>query len=949
MFGWIKKIFGTAQTRKVSRFRKTVKLINSYEEKLQALSDDEVKAKTQEFKNRYAEGESLDSLLPEAYAVVKNACRRLVGTDIHVSGYKQKWDMIPYDVQLVGAIAMHTGAIAEMHTGEGKTLTASLPLFLHALTGKSVHLVTVNDYLAQRDCDWVGSIFRWLGLRVEALVNSTPSEKRHSVYSADIVYGTASEFGFDYLRDNSMAHSANEQVQREFYFAIIDEIDSILIDEARTPLIISGPAAGSRQMYDILKEPVSRIVRTQRELCNRIAIEARKTIDDLGLSAEDPPKLSKNDQAQSEDAFRKLWVVSKGTPRNKTLKRIKENPALRAELEKWETYFHADANKKERHETLAELYIIIDERSSEYELTDRGIQSWSEMHSDTSHADDFVMMDLGHAYAEIDQNPDFSEDDKLQQKITVREEDALRKERAHNLRQLLRAHLMMEKDVEYIVQNGKIVIIDENTGRPQPGRRFSDGLHQAIEAKEGLKIQQETQTYATITLQNYFRMYKHLAGMTGTALTEAAEFKEIYNLDVLEIPTYKPCQRDDRDDVIFMTEREKYNALIADIKEQHKKGRPILIGTESVEVSEKLSRIMRQNKLPHTILNAKNHAKEAEIIANAGKKDAITVATNMAGRGTDIKLQEGVKELGGLYVVGTTRHHSRRIDCQLRGRSGRLGDPGTSQFYVSFEDELLRLFTSPRLTQFLQRFRPPEGEPISAKALNKSIKTAQQRVEGRNYSIRKHTLEYDDVMNKQRQSLYTFRNDIIHSDDIIDVAYDTLSVLIETKANEFAEQKAADEFCAWLIHHFPLTFETGISADDAIDRVITAFKHKLDHQARLIASVQVLTKKEVDPISVLKDIIRGLMIHQIDKNWQEHLLHIDHLRDEVGMHAVAQRDPLLEFKHEAFHLFAEFSEHVRTEIAHGLFKFEMAPPQNPQVHDAILKLQAQQKSYFVTS
>ena len=942
MFGLLKKVFGTAQSRLVKRYGKVVKEINRIEQSYQNLSDDELQAKTQEFKDRIAQGESVDALMPEAYAVVKNACRRLCGSEIHVSGYHQKWDMVPYDVQMMGAIAMHHGSIAEMHTGEGKTLTASMPLYLYALTGQAVHLVTVNDYLAQRDCDWIGTIFRWLGLSVKALVNGTPHEERQEIYKADIVYGTASEFGFDYLRDNSMAHRKEEQVQRGFYFAIIDEIDSILIDEARTPLIISGPAAGSRQMYDELKAPVSRLVRLQREHCNRLATDARKMFDELGLTkeSEEAPKLSKEQKVQAEEVFKKLWLVSKGTPRNKVLKRLKENPSIRADLEKWETYFHADANKDERFDTLSELYIIIDERTSEYELTDKGIQTSGDMDKDNALGDHFMMLDLGHEYAVIDQDSSLSEEDKLKKKVEIREEDALRKERSHNLRQLMRAHLLMERDVDYIVQEGKIVIIDENTGRPQPGRRFSDGLHQSIEAKENVTIQQETQTYATITLQNYFRMYSHLAGMTGTALTEAGEFKEIYKLEVLEIPTYKPCQRKDNDDLVFMTEREKYNAIITDIKEHHEKGRPILIGTESVEVSEKLARILRQNKLPYTILNAKNHAKEAEIIADAGKRGAITVATNMAGRGTDIKLQGDVKELGGLHVIGTTRHHSRRIDRQLRGRSGRLGDPGSSQFYVSFEDELMRLFTSPRLTQFLQRFRPPEGEPISAKVLNRSIETAQKRIEQRNYSIRKHTLEYDDVMNKQRQEVYGFRGDMLHSDQPIDLAFETLDILLSSTE----EHLQGEAFTEWLITHFPISFN---DKEPPLNQVLTAFRHKLDYQARLIASVQTISKQEIDPIPVLEDIVRGLMLHHIDRHWQEHLLHIDHLRSEVGMRAVAQRDPLLEFKHEAFQLFADFSEEVRTEIAHALFKFEMAPPQNPQVHDAILKLQAQQKSYFL--
>jgi len=943
MFGLIKKIFGTAQSRQVNRFQKIVKKINALEEEYQSLSDEQAKEKATEFRERLKGSETVDDLLPEAYALVKNVCRRLFGTDIHVSGYDQKWDMIPYDVQLIGGIAMHNGCISEMQTGEGKTLTASMPLFLNALTGAPVHLVTVNDYLANRDCEWVGEIFRWLGLTVKSLTNSVPPHERKEIYKADIVYGTASEFGFDYLRDNSMAHSIDEQCQRGYHFAIIDEVDSILIDEARTPLIISGPSAQSRQMYDELKAEVSRIVRLQRDLCNKLASDARKALEKLGRlkEVEEQEKLSKKEGKEEEEAFRKLWLVGKGTPQNKILKRLKENPELRAIMEKWETYFHAEANKDERHEMLAELYIIVDERANEHELTDKGIASWT---GDSEEAkNDFVMLDLGHEYANIDENPALSDQEKMQKKVALREEDSRRKERSHNLRQLFRAHLLMEKDVDYIVQEQKIVIIDENTGRPQPGRRFSDGLHQSIEAKESVPIQQETQTYATITLQNYFRMYDKLAGMTGTAMTEANELKEIYKIDVLDIPTHKKCVRKDADDEIYMSEREKYNAIIKDIIEVNGNGRPILIGTESVEVSEKLARILKQNKLNYTILNAKNHSKEAEIIAQAGQPGAITVATNMAGRGTDIKLGDGVAKAGGLHVIGTTRHQSRRIDRQLRGRCARQGDPGTSKFYVSFEDQLLRLFTSPKLTSFLQRFRPPEGEPITAKVLNRSIETAQKRVEQRNYSIRKHTLQYDDVMNKQRKEVYAFRNDILRQESSIALAEEVLEEVCFQMAGQFFTSRTEEGgwnphgYAEWLMTHFPVTIDEGALDDDyltiediekkASEQVVDTFKAKLDHEAHTIASIQEGAGKEVNAYPVLYDVVRSILLRNIDKLWQEHLLSIDHLRTEVNMRVVGQKDPLLEFKHEAFALFDSFSSDLKLQIGHALFKFEMMPPQ----------------------
>ncbi|MEM8727113.1 MAG: preprotein translocase subunit SecA [Chlamydiota bacterium] len=946
MFGLIKKIFGTAQSRRIKRYRKTVRKINDIEEGYRSLTDDEVKGKVPEFKKRLSDGETVDALLAEAYALVKNVCRRLCGTYVHVSGYDQEWDMIPYDVQLIGAIAMHDGSIAEMMTGEGKTLTASMPLFLNALTERPVHLVTVNDYLAKRDSEWIGEIFRWLGLSVKALTGTASPHKRQEIYGADIVYGTASEFGFDYLRDHSMVHAVEKQCQRGYHFAIIDEVDSILIDEARTPLIISGPATRSRQMYDALKDSVSRLVRLQRDHCNKLASDAHKTLEKFDRFSEGEPrrKLSKEETKQEENAYRNLWLVGKGTPQNKILKRIKEHPDLRAKLEKWETYFHADSNKDERHEMLARLYMIIDERADEFELTDKGIVSWTGGAREGK--DDFLMLDLGDEYAKIDENPSLSEQQKMERKLTLREEDSRRKERSHNLRQLFRAHLLMEKDVDYIVQDRKIVIIDENTGRPQPGRRFSDGLHQSIEAKESVPIQEETQTYATITLQNYFRMYDKLAGMTGTAMTEANELKEIYKIDVLEIPTHKKCRRKDADDEIYMSEREKYNALIKDIIEIHRQDRPILIGTESVEVSEKLARILKRNKLKATVLNAKNHAKEAEIIALAGQPGAITVATNMAGRGTDIKLGKGVVEAGGLHVIGTTRHQSRRIDRQLRGRCARQGDPGTSKFYVSFEDQLMRLFTSPKLTAFLQRFRPPEGEPISAKILNRSIETAQKRIEQRNYSIRKHTLQYDDVMNKQRREVYAFRNEILKEEDSVKLAEDVLEEVSDNLATPFFTSKTVeggwnpDGFSQALMTHFPITVDSNAFDDDYLSieeikkkggrLIIDALKAKLDHEAQIITSFRENVGQEIDASRLLHQVIRSILLENIDKFWQQHLLSIDHLRIEVNMRVVGQKDPLLEFKHEAFALFNTFSTDLKLAIAHSLFKFQLIPPPNRQ-------------------
>ncbi len=973
MFGFLKKIFGTAQDRQVRRYAKIVEQVNKWDEKFKSLTDEELRHKTVEFRLRFQGGEGVDALLPEAYAVVKNACRRLCGIEIHVSGYNQKWDMVPFDVQLIGAAALHHGCIAEMQTGEGKTLTAVLPLYLNALTNKPVHLVTVNDYLVQRDCQWGGSVLRWLGLTTSALANSTPQEERKTVYLADVVYGTASEFGFDYLRDNSMASRKEEQVQRGYHFAIVDEVDSILIDEARTPLIISGPVPVSRQMYDELKGGVASLVMKQRDLCNKLASEGRRILEQANLpekpfvekivaleetSAEETnkeeksvKKKNKQQLSSEEEALRKLWLVSKGTPNNKVLKRLKEDPAIRAGLDRMDLYFYADANKEEKIQVLSELFMIIDERASEFELTDKGIHAWQDVTG--GHLDDFVMMDISHEYLKVDEQEELDEAGKMQAKLQVKEEDVKRKERAHNLRQLLRAHLLMEKDVDYMVQEDKIVIVDENTGRPQPGRRFSDGLHQAIEAKEGVAIQKETQTYATITLQNYFRMYDKLAGMTGTAMTEANEFKQIYKMDVLDIPTHRRCARIEHNDEIYMTEREKYNAILKEVNTIHALGRPVLIGTESVEVSEKLSRIFKQNKLEHVVLNAKQNDREAEIIAAAGKRGAITIATNMAGRGTDIKLEQGIAEIGGLYVMGTTRHQSRRIDRQLRGRCARQGDPGSAKFYVSFEDSLLRLFASPRMTTILQRFRPPEGEPISAGMLNKSIETAQKRIEQRNYVIRKHTLEYDDVMNKQRQELYAFRNDILHDESLEPLATELLETVCKFAAEQFFKNQSQENgwdpegYRQWLMQHFPLTFEERFFDREYADiieleklaatKIVSAFKEKL---AREIAKIPVSDDPQfsLSPVQHVNEAMRNLMIRKTDQLWQEHLLIMDHLRSDVNLRTVGQRDPLTEFKHESFALFEEFSKNLRIEIAQALFRFEMVVRMSPSLEQLLSQL-----------
>ncbi|AFS21057.1 preprotein translocase, SecA subunit [Chlamydia psittaci GR9] len=939
MLDFLKRFFGSSQERTLKKFQKLVDKVNLYDEMLAPLSDEELRNKTVELKKRYQEGESLDDMLPEAYAVVKNVCRRLTGTPVEVSGYHQNWDMVPYDVQVLGAIAMHKGFITEMQTGEGKTLTAVMPLYLNALTGKPVHLVTVNDYLAQRDCEWVGSILRWLGLTTGVLISGSPLEKRKEIYRCDVVYGTASEFGFDYLRDNSIATSVDEQVGRGFYFAIIDEVDSILIDEARTPLIISGPGEKHNPVYFELKDKVADLVQLQRELCNQLALEARRGLE-LFLDMDILPKDKKVIEAISEFC-RSLWLVSKGMPLNRVLRRVREHPDLRAMIDKWDTYYHAEQNKEESLEKLSQLYIIVDEHNNDFELTDRGMQQWVDKAGGS--AEDFVMMDMGYEYALIDSDDSLSPTDKINRKIAISEEDTRRKARAHGLRQLLRAHLLMERDVDYIVRNDQIVIIDEHTGRPQPGRRFSEGLHQAIEAKEHVTIRKESQTFATVTLQNFFRLYEKLAGMTGTAITESKEFKEIYNLYVLQVPTFKACLRVDHNDEFYMTEREKYHAIVKEIARIHAVGNPILIGTESVEVSEKLSRILRQNRIEHTVLNAKNHAQEAEIIAAAGKLGAVTVATNMAGRGTDIKLDEEAVVVGGLHVIGTSRHQSRRIDRQLRGRCARLGDPGSAKFFLSFEDRLMRLFASPKLNALIRHFRPPEGEAMSDPMFNKLIETAQKRVEARNYTIRKHTLEYDDVMNKQRQTIYAFRNDVLRSEDIFSLAKESIyhvALMIASliMSGDHPKGNSLPKLEEWMNYSFPLQLNIEelkrLNSIDAIaeqvaDDLIEVLQNKF---ASMVQEITEAAGDEVDAQGICKDIIRSVMIMHIDEQWKIHLVDMDLLRSEVGLRTVGQKDPLIEFKHESFLLFESLIRDIRIAIVKHMFRLEltMTREQRPQ-------------------
>lgn len=842
----------------------------------------------------------LNQILPEAFAVVKHAARLLCGTQKEVCGQPLTWDMVHFDVQLIGGIALHRGYIAEMATGEGKTLVATLPVYLNALTGLGVHVVTVNDYLARRDSEWMGMLFEYLGLSVGCIQSMMPSQLRREQYACDITYGTNAEFGFDYLRDNGMASSKSEQVQRGHYFSIVDEVDSILIDEARTPLIISGPAVITReQQYDTLKPAIERVVKAQTDLCNELMAEAVKA----------------HKEGRIDDAGRCMFKVKLGSPRHRAFMRAMQEPELRRIVERYELTLYQDTRKRELYKLKEELYFTVDEKTHDADLMDKGREVIS-----PGNPEAFVLPDLGTAFAEMDEDPRLSEADKLRLKNDLTKRLDETGARLHTTSQLLKAYCIYEKDVEYVVKEGKVVIIDQNTGREMPGRRWSDGLHQAVEAKEGVEVERENQTYATITIQNYFRLYKKLAGMTGTAETEAAEFHDIYKLDVLPIPTNRPCIREDQNDLIFKSRREKFNAVVNKIKDLHAKGQPILIGTASVDASETLSRMLKRAGIPHEVLNAKNHQREAEIVALAGKRGAVTVSTNMAGRGTDIKLGDGVAELGGLFVLGTERHESRRIDRQLRGRCSRQGDPGASQFFISFEDDLMRNFgAAERMTRMMERLGVADGEALEHSFLNKSVETAQKRVEQRNYMWRKHVLDYDDVMNKQREIVYGYRNEVLSSENPREMIYDVLEEVITGKAHEYLEPDAEGhrhpgELLAWANANFPL----GLSSDAAeLEK-----RDILDAAQFLISKVKEVyeAKAERERAEYLDHMERQIILSAIDKKWQEHLYNMDSLREGVRLRAQGQKDPLVEYKSEAYDLFIELMDSIRSETISNLFK-----------------------------
>jgi preprotein translocase subunit SecA len=927
----------------------------------------------------------LHDILPEAYANIKETAtrfaenqslsvtasafdRELSGTKDYITldgntatwkntwdaaGKEVTWDMIHYDVQLIGGTAMHQGKIAEMHTGEGKTLVATLPVYLNALTGKGVHLVTVNDYLAKRDSAWMAPIFEFHGLSIDCIDHHKPnSPERKKAYNADITYGTNNEFGFDYLRDN-MAHSPEDLVQRRHNYAIVDEVDSVLIDDARTPLIISGPIPkGDVHEFDTLKPVVANLVETQRKHLTGVLAEAKKLITSGDETA---------------GGFQLLQVY-RGLPKNKALIKFLSQEGIKQLLQKTENKYMAD-NNREMHLVDAELYFTIEEKNNQIELTDKGIDSLSK----NEDKDFFVLPDLSTGIAAIEAKElEPAEEAVLKEEIF--KDFSIKSERIHSMNQLLKAYTLFEKDVEYVVMDNKVKIVDESTGRIMEGRRYSDGLHQAIEAKENVKIEDATQTFATVTLQNYFRMYRKLSGMTGTAVTEEGEFWEIYKLDVVEIPTNRPIARDDREDLVYKTKREKYNAVIDEVTALSKQGRPVLIGTTSVDISELLSRMLTIRNVPHNLLNAKMHKKEADIVAEAGQAGFVTIATNMAGRGTDIKLSDEVKKAGGLAIVGTERHDSRRVDRQLRGRSGRQGDPGSSQFYVSLEDNLMRIFGSERIAKMMDKMGLKEGEVIQHSMITKSIERAQKKVEENNFGQRKRLLEYDDVMNKQRSVVYKRRKNALFGErlkiDIADMIYDTAERI--TNKNKAAGDYKNFEF--ELIRYFSSSsvvtkqeFEKLPTQDIAAkvyQAVFTYYNDKIKRAAESafpviknvyetqgdkferivvpftdgVKTLQVVTNLkqayETNGEGLVNDFEKNVTLAIIDEAWKTHLRKMDELKQSVQLAVHEQKDPLLIYKEEGFNLFQGMIDKMNKEIISFLFKGDLPSQDSQDIQEA---------------
>ncbi|HEX9704043.1 MAG TPA: preprotein translocase subunit SecA [Gemmatimonadales bacterium] len=1003
MADWFKRILGTRFQRELKRLRPIVEAIHRHEERLKQLPDADVQAQTAKLRAVLAERTgsldaevrrvkqakhdcpdaaerrrldeelqqaeqaygkalraALDDLLPEAFATVREACRRLLGTPVVVTGHAMTWDMVPYDVQLIGGIVLHQGKIAEMATGEGKTLVATLPLYLNALAGRGAHLVTVNNYLARRDSQWMGHVFTWLGLTVGCLDDTQPtSPERRAAYLCDITYGTNNEFGFDYLRDN-MVFRLEDRVQRGHHYAIIDEVDSILIDEARTPLIISGPVgAESDEKYARYNAQVVQLVRRQTAVANELIAQAE-------------PLLEKEDSRY--DAALKLYQAQLGMPKNKKLLKLLNEEGVKAQVQRVELDRLADRKLPARDQKMRqiedELFFVMDERGHSVHLTDKGVETMS--------PDDptlFVVPDISQAVHELERDDALSGAEKIERRRQVEAEYAQKSEILHIIHKLLQAHALYEKDVEYVVQDGQVFIVDEFTGRLMPGRRWSDGLHQAVEAKEGVAVREETQTFATITIQNYFRMYDKLAGMTGTAETEETEFWQIYRMEVMVIPTNRSVRRVDKHDLVYKTRREKYNAVVEEIEREHKRGLPVLVGTVSVEVSETLSRMLKRRGLKHEVLNAKYHEREAEIVAQAGQPAAITIATNMAGRGTDIKLGPGVKKCQvcgirargegsfgqveerpdltaekikelecndnppcGLVIIGTERHEARRIDRQLRGRSGRQGDPGQSVFFLSLEDDLMRLFGSDRIARWMDRTGAEEGEVITHPWVTSAIGQAQKRVELQNFQARKRLLEYDDVMNQQREVIYSLRLFALEGGE--ELKAEALR-MVDAATARLAESavRDADDPGAWdrdlidteFLQKFLLSVPglkdlNAVRHEDELIRTAqqagrAAFQAKLDY-------FKELESKYGAPPRIGEQALSQIMLGVIDEKWKDHLYDLDQLRAAIQYRAWGQKDPLVEYKQEAFEMFKGLMADLETSFTERWLKLQIqiGPP-----------------------
>jgi preprotein translocase subunit SecA len=971
----IAKVFGTRQAREVRRLTPLVHQIHKHEERLRDLSEDQLKAQTPRFRERIAEQTGalkqelqevreakhhcadpverskleershsveqlykkalaavLEELLPEAFATVREACRRLLGTTVMVTGHELVWDMVPYDVQLIGGIELHRGRIAEMATGEGKTLVATLPLYLNALAGRGSHLVTVNNYLARRDSQWMGHVYKYLGLTVGCIDDTEPSSPaRREAYLADITYGTNNEFGFDYLRDN-MVFGLEHRVQREHAYAIVDEVDSILIDEARTPLIISGPVGNEGdEKYTLFNRQVAELVRRQTAGVNQLMGEAE-------------PLLA--DEKRKEEGAVKLFLAQLGMPKNKKLLKLLNETGVKQLVQRAELDYIADRKLPTRQQKMRaleeSLFYVLDEKGHSVHLTDRGSAALS--------PDDptlFLVPDISEAVHRIERDPELGVAEKREARQAVEAEYAAKSEKLHIIHKLLQAHSLYEKDVEYLVQDNQVLIVDEFTGRVLAGRRWADGLHQAVEAKEGVQIKGETQTLATITIQNYFRMFDKLAGMTGTAETEESEFYSIYGLEVAVIPTNKPVRRTDKTDRIYKTRREKYNAVNDEVERLHQLGLPILIGTTSVDVSETLSKMIKRRGLKHEVLNAKYHEREAEIVAGAGQKGAITIATNMAGRGTDIKLGKDLDlttEEAGLQIIGTERHESRRIDRQLRGRAGRQGDPGASLFFLSLEDDLMRMFGSDRIARYMDKTGAEEGEVISGKLVSRAIESAQKRVELQNFQSRKRLLEYDDVMNQQREVVYSLRLFALEKGEELKAeARLMITSALDHAVRKFLEDTEPAEYdrvglresltIKFLVSPEAITQPAATKGLDDIVRAAlaegeAAFQRKVDYLQDFGRRIGI---GDVD-----QQVLSQVMLSVIDEKWKDHLYDLDLLRNAIQYRAYGQKDPLVEYKKEAYEMFEDLMRDIQATFTDRYLKIQVtaepprqAPPPPP--------------------